>query len=243
MYQLQSVSRPRIDQLTQPPQVGQYYSVPCLLPVDRAAPMDLNPDSPTIQWLCSAQPVLLPVQTNPERRLYHFHVDYRFCSDWQMQKLHLNEQNSAMRGSILLRAMTTPHGKNIRNLFDICWLKRRCYRSMPVFAPPALLPSDNLLKAFTDSPLRCDCCPHQDEPVITLPQLNSSQVVCRRQGLTINIQHHRVTESQTSTCCQQLHDLLNWQIYILYSTHWSKCPASNLADLLLEEVQDFSILA
>jgi hypothetical protein len=192
----------RVDQLTQPPIVGQFYDVPCIgveqpavSSLRRSCSRELLPwmSEDEFAWVESLRPVLLPYHADPEmgEPIGHFHIDLRFLSD-----LRLHDLTQFVKAT-LQRELSPPELLYFVDVMPILenpsaaltWVNLQCHRQMPEF--PADTAQDPVsfayLQSFVGQPLDCGRCPHRGVYVASGQRTQSNQVVCPGHGLLIDL--------------------------------------------------------
>lgn len=139
----------RIDQLTSPPIIGQFYRVPCILG-------HWN-DSEVLRWI----PIVGPLHDDADHLNFpwsHWHVDGRFVR---------SEVGAfACRNKPIIKEHTRG---------EIQFNRRKCYRHSPELGFGFLknqLKHRALREAYKDARMKCMKCPHRGFDLSTQPVVN-----------------------------------------------------------------------
>lgn len=153
----------RVDEMTEPPIVGQTYLVPCVY-----GTTDKRDDPERYCWL----PIIGPPHSDKEYIGFepvHFHYDHRFLSPRE-------------RGSFYLSHPLFYVMSNWDRTIGIKHQELRCLRE--VHGYPHASFHDDLSDAYAAKRVTCGKCPHRGLPLGSLPRIPGTNIVtCPGHGL------------------------------------------------------------
>ncbi len=251
----------RIDELTAPPVVGQFYEVPCLIPLDHSKLMSTTATDrsqlenySTESWISEMRPVLLPGHSDPELELGlpipHYHIDLRFLSDERLYaytKFLEAQTQRTFTVSELMLAVNAYLLADLECIDDLLlrWTPLECYREMPEFPgggyhnPPAAA----YLESFVGQPLVDGRCPHKGMQVICAPRLKGKEggdiVVCPGHGLIIDLNRGCVIGTRAKEYKVKISLLWSW-ISWFFVNHWLRVMALEFEILDIVEITNSS---
>lgn len=157
---------PNIEDLTEPPVVGQMYMVPCVFSTSWT-----EWDSSGGEW----QPVTGPPHSDAEYinvDKTHYHYDTRFLSEAQIRTI---DKGAWLFAGDPIKAIATHYTK----------LERRplvCQRAVLHFKREPW--SADLENGYADKRVKCGTCPHRGLPLLSLPREPGTDIVtCPGHGL------------------------------------------------------------
>lgn len=163
-----------IEDLTEPPVIGQHYEVPCVYGSSSRTGVG------GLQWL----PITGPMHSDADYIGFeplHFHYDHRFTPEPKWQEL--------LRHGGIFGTSGDPEFNVITNRDASRGIVRRqmvCLRNIRPYPKASF--HEELSAAYADKRVTCGKCPHRGLPLLSLPREPGTDIVtCVGHGLKFDL--------------------------------------------------------